>query len=125
MTQQDVYDAWAPAASHLVRVAGYLAVARTVVAMTRQSVRFRFLVGFTGLLLAVAAVLVQFALCVVGSRALLTVLSRQLRSRRAKDLGIVLVALTGIAVTSPCRSAPGWPPGWSGWTRRRCDRSAG
>ena len=86
-------------------------------------------VGFAplgpGLLLAVAAVLVQFALCVVGSRALLTVLSRQLRSRRAKDLGIVLVALTGIAVTSPCRSAPGWPPGWSGWTRRRCDRSAG
>jgi ABC-2 type transport system permease protein len=60
-------------------------------------------VGFAplgpGLVLAVAAVLVQFALCLVGSRALLTVLSRVLRSRRAKDLGIVLVSLTGIAVS--------------------------
>ena len=60
-------------------------------------------VGFAplgpGLLLAVAAVLVQFALCLVGSRALLTVLSRVLRSRRAKDLGIVLVSLAGIAVS--------------------------
>jgi ABC-2 type transport system permease protein len=61
-------------------------------------------VGFAplgpGLLLAVAAVLVQFALCLVGSRALLTVLSRVLRSRRAKDLGIVLVSLIGIAVSA-------------------------
>jgi ABC-2 type transport system permease protein len=60
-------------------------------------------VGFAplgpGLVLAVAAVLVQFALCLVGSRALLTVLSRVLRSRRAKDLGIVLVSLTGIVVS--------------------------
>jgi ABC-2 type transport system permease protein len=60
-------------------------------------------VGFAplgpGLVLAVAAVLVQFALCLVGSRALLTVLSRVLRSRRAKDLGIVLVSLTGIAIS--------------------------
>jgi ABC-2 type transport system permease protein len=60
-------------------------------------------VGFAplgpGLLLAAAAVLVQFALCLVGSRALLTVLSRVLRSRRAKDLGIVLVSLAGIAVS--------------------------
>jgi ABC-2 type transport system permease protein len=60
-------------------------------------------VGFAplgpGLPLAVGAVLVQFALCLVGSRALLTVLSRQLRSRRARDLGIVLVSLTGVAVS--------------------------
>jgi ABC-2 type transport system permease protein len=60
-------------------------------------------VGFApvgpGLALAVAAVLVQFALCVVGSRALLTVLSRQLRSRRARDLGILLVSLAGLTVS--------------------------
>jgi ABC-2 type transport system permease protein len=61
------------------------------------------IVGFAplgpGLVLAVAAVLVQLALCLVGSRALLTALSRVLRSRRAKDLGVVLASLTGIAVS--------------------------
>ena len=60
-------------------------------------------VGFAplgpGLVLAVAAVLVQFALCVVGSRALLTVLSRQLRSRRARDLGILLASLAGLSIS--------------------------
>jgi ABC-2 type transport system permease protein len=45
----------------------------------------------------VAAVLVQFALCIVGSRALLTALSRQLRSRKARDLVIVLVSVTALA----------------------------
>ena len=49
-----------------------------------------------GLVLVVAAVLVQFALCIVGSRALLTALSRQLRSRRARDLVIVLVSVTAL-----------------------------
>ena len=49
-----------------------------------------------GLVLVVAAVLVQFALCIVGSRALLTALSRQLRSRKARDLVIVLVSVTAI-----------------------------
>lgn len=62
---------WAPAAAHLVRVAGYLAVARTVVAMTRQSVRFRFLVGFAGLLVAVVLLV---------SGAIGTVIDRNLRS---------------------------------------------
>jgi ABC-2 type transport system permease protein len=47
--------------------------------------------------LVVAAVLVQFALCIVGSRALLTALSRQLRSRRARDLVILVVSLTALA----------------------------
>jgi PAS domain S-box-containing protein len=61
---------WAPAASHLVRVAGYLAIARTVVAVTRHSVRFRFLVGFTGLLVAV----VFFVSLAIG-----TVIDRNLR----------------------------------------------
>jgi two-component system sensor histidine kinase ResE len=37
----------------VVRVAGALCVARTVVAFTRRSVRFRFLAGFAGLLVAV------------------------------------------------------------------------
>jgi ABC-2 type transport system permease protein len=58
-------------------------------------------VGFAtpgpGVVLVVAAVLVQFALCIVGSRALLTALSRQLRSRRARDLVIVLVSVTALA----------------------------
>ena len=58
------------------------------------------MVGFgtlgPGLVLVVAAVLVQFALCIVGSRALLTALSRQLRSRKARDLVIVLVSVTAI-----------------------------
>jgi ABC-2 type transport system permease protein len=49
-----------------------------------------------GLALVVAAVLVQFALCIVGSRALLTALSRQLRSRRARDLVIVLVSVAAL-----------------------------
>jgi ABC-2 type transport system permease protein len=49
-----------------------------------------------GLVLVVAAVLVQFALCIVGSRALLAALSRQLRSRRARDLVIVLVSVTAV-----------------------------
>jgi ABC-2 type transport system permease protein len=51
-----------------------------------------------GLVLVVAAVLVQFALCIVGSRALLTALSRQLRSRRARDLVIVLVSVTALGL---------------------------
>jgi ABC-2 type transport system permease protein len=50
-----------------------------------------------GVVLVVAAVLVQFALCIVGSRALLTALSRQLRSRKARDLVIVLVSVTALA----------------------------
>jgi ABC-2 type transport system permease protein len=57
-------------------------------------------VGFAtlgpGVVLVVAAVLVQFALCIVGSRALLTALSRQLRSRKARDLVIVLVSVTAL-----------------------------
>jgi ABC-2 type transport system permease protein len=59
-------------------------------------------VGFAtpgpGVVLVVAAVLVQFALCIVGSRALLTALSHQLRSRRARDLVIVLVSVTALGV---------------------------
>ncbi len=51
-----------------------------------------------GLVLVVAAVLVQFALCIVGSRALLTALSRQLRSRKARDLVIVLISVTALGL---------------------------
>jgi two-component system, OmpR family, phosphate regulon sensor histidine kinase PhoR len=47
---------WREAASHGLRVAGYLAVARFVVALTRHSIRFRFLVGFAGVLVAVVLV---------------------------------------------------------------------
>jgi ABC-2 type transport system permease protein len=49
-----------------------------------------------GAVLVVAAVLAQFALCIVGSRALLTALSRQLRSRKARDLVILLVSVTAL-----------------------------
>jgi ABC-2 type transport system permease protein len=51
-----------------------------------------------GLVLVVAAVLVEFALCLVGSRALLTALSRWLRSRRARDLTIVLMSVLALAI---------------------------
>jgi ABC-2 type transport system permease protein len=67
----------------------------TLVALTGAVVGFGTL--GPGLLLVAAAVLVQFALCIVGSRALLTALSRQLRSRRARDLAIVLVSVTALA----------------------------
>jgi len=51
-----------------------------------------------GIVLVVAAVLVQFALCIVGSRALLTALSRQLRSRKARDLVILLISVTALGL---------------------------
>jgi len=61
---------------------------------------FGAVVGFAtlgpGVVLVVAAVLVQFALCIVGSRALLTALSHQLRSRKARDLVIVLVSVAAL-----------------------------
>jgi two-component system phosphate regulon sensor histidine kinase PhoR len=47
---------WKEAASHGIRVAGYMAVARFVVALTRHSIRFRFLVGFASVLVAVVLV---------------------------------------------------------------------
>jgi ABC-2 type transport system permease protein len=66
----------------------------TLVALCGAAVGF-FTLG-PGVLLVVAAVLVQFALCIVGSRALLTALSHQLRSRKARDLVIVLVSVTAL-----------------------------
>jgi ABC-2 type transport system permease protein len=58
------------------------------------------LVGFTpigpGALEVVAAVLLEFALCVVTARAVTTVLSRWLRSRRARDLVILIVSLSAL-----------------------------
>jgi two-component system, OmpR family, sensor histidine kinase VicK len=62
--------AWASPVSVLVRVVGCLAVARTVLAITRHRLRFRFLAGFTGLLLAV----VLFVSLAIG-----TVIDRNLR----------------------------------------------
>jgi len=49
-----------------------------------------------GALLVVAAVLLEFALCVVTARAVTTVLSRWLRSRRARDLVILVVSLSAL-----------------------------
>ncbi|MGH2653873.1 MAG: ATP-binding protein [Actinomycetota bacterium] len=62
--------AWAGQVSVLVRVVGCLAVARTVLAITRHRLRLRFLAGFTGLLLAV----VLFVSLAIG-----TVIDRNLR----------------------------------------------
>jgi two-component system sensor histidine kinase ResE len=62
--------AWAGSVSVLVRVVGCLAVARTVLAITRHRLRLRFLAGFTGLLLAV----VLFVSLAIG-----TVIDRNLR----------------------------------------------
>ena len=49
-----------------------------------------------GAVVVVAAVLLEFTLCVVGARAVTTVLSRWLRSRRARDLVIVIVSLSAL-----------------------------
>lgn len=61
---------WALEASHALRVAGYLAVSRIVVAFARHSIRFRFIVGFSALLVAV----VLFVSIAIG-----TVIDRNLR----------------------------------------------
>jgi ABC-2 type transport system permease protein len=55
------------------------------------------LIGFTtsvaSALIVGVAVVVELALCICGSRAVVTALSRVLRSRRGRDLSLVLVAL--------------------------------
>jgi ABC-2 type transport system permease protein len=51
-----------------------------------------------GVPLVVAAALVQFLLCMVTSRAVTTALSTVLRSRRARDLSIVMFSLALLAV---------------------------
>ncbi len=51
-----------------------------------------------GALLVVVAVLVELALCVVGSRALVTALSGLLRSRRGRDFLVALSALVGVGI---------------------------
>src|SRR5919197_1444524 len=60
-----------------------------------------------GLPLVLAAALAQFLLCVVASRAVTTALSTVLRSRRARDLSIVLfsLALLGVGLGGPLLSA--------------------
>src|SRR4029450_3544867 len=59
-------------------------------------------VGFATLgpggVLVVAGGVGGFSLGIVGSRALLTALSHQLRSRKARDLVIVLVSVTALAL---------------------------
>lgn len=58
-------------------------------------------VGFApagpGAVLVVAAVVVQLALCLSLSRAVVTALSAALRSRRGRDLRVILVALVALA----------------------------
>lgn len=61
---------WAVEVSHGLRVAGYLATAGIVLAFARHSLRFRFIVGFSALLVAV----VLFVSVAIG-----TVIDRNLR----------------------------------------------
>jgi two-component system sensor histidine kinase ResE len=63
-------SSWAIDVSHWIRVAGYLAVARIVIGFARHSLRFRFIVGFSALLVAV----VLFVSVAIG-----TVIDRNLR----------------------------------------------
>jgi ABC-2 type transport system permease protein len=49
-----------------------------------------------GAVLVVAAVLVQFVLCVALSRAIVTALSAALRSRKGRDLRVILVTLVAL-----------------------------
>jgi ABC-2 type transport system permease protein len=51
-----------------------------------------------GLVVVVVAVLLEFALCVLVARALTTALSRWLRSRRVRDLAIVVASLGALAL---------------------------
>ncbi len=59
-------------------------------------------VGFApagpGLVVVVVAVLLEFALCVLAARAITTSLSRWLRSRRVRDLAIVVASLGALAL---------------------------
>lgn len=54
--------------------------------------------GPVSALAGLAAVLIELGLCVAGSRALVTVLSGVLRSRRGRDLGVLLGGLLVIAL---------------------------
>jgi ABC-2 type transport system permease protein len=51
-----------------------------------------------GLVLVMSAVVLEFALCVLVARALTTALSRWLRSRRVRDLTIVIVSLGALSL---------------------------
>jgi ABC-2 type transport system permease protein len=51
-----------------------------------------------GLPLVVAAVLIEFATCILAARALTTALSRWLRSRRVRDLTVVVVSVGALAL---------------------------
>src|SRR6266540_1519296 len=51
-----------------------------------------------GLVVVVLAVVLEFALCVLAARALTTALSRWLRSRRVRDLAIVVVSLGALTL---------------------------
>ena len=61
---------WVPEAAEAVRVVGYLAIARTAIVLTRFSIRFRFILGFSVLLVGV----VLFVSAAIG-----TVIDRNLR----------------------------------------------
>lgn len=56
---------WASDAAHVVKVAAYLAVARFVIGLTRQSVRFRFVLAFAALLVAVILIVASAVSTVV------------------------------------------------------------
>src|SRR5437762_2877050 len=57
-------------------------------------------IGYTtspaSLVVVAAAIVVEVALCLTASRAVITALSRMLRSRRGRDVSVILVALVAL-----------------------------
>jgi ABC-2 type transport system permease protein len=58
-----------------------------------------------GAVVVAAAVLVEFVLCIAVARALTTALSRWLRSRRARDLAILVVSVGALALNLTVQAA--------------------
>jgi ABC-2 type transport system permease protein len=79
-------------------VASSLGVAPLATLVVLAGAVIGFLPFGLGVPLVVAAALVQFLLCMVTSRAVTTALSTVLRSRRARDLSIVMFSLALLAV---------------------------
>jgi two-component system phosphate regulon sensor histidine kinase PhoR len=79
---------WADAASHILRVAGYLAIARFVAAATRQSVRFRYMVAFASLLMAVILVVASAVSTVIDRNLRQTTLDRLIRQADVAQSGM-------------------------------------
>lgn len=79
-------------------VASSLGVAPLATLVVLAGAVLGFVPAGPGALLVVAAAVVQFALCIVGSRAVTTLLAGVLRTRRGRDVVVILAAVLGVAV---------------------------